>query len=112
MTRQQFSTGAVRDEQGDKLRYDLIYQGFLRDVAEILRAGAIKYGPNNWQKGFPKYRIIGSLLRHVYAYINNERGEDHLAQAACNLMMLSYMEHQVSAGNKEMESIFYQGEVK
>lgn len=84
--KQQFESGAVRDTQDGKPRYDLIDPGFNARLAEQLRKGAEHYGEHNWTKGIPSSRYMASLLRHVEAYRAGERDEDHLAAAAFNLM--------------------------
>lgn len=83
-----FGTGAVRDSQDGKPRYDLIDPGFLLRLAERMRAGAEHYGLHNWTKGIPSTWYMASLLRHVEQYRAGDRSEDHLAAAAFNLMGL------------------------
>lgn len=83
---QTWDTGAVRDTQDGKPRYDLIDPEFLRRVAEVMRKGAEHYGEFNWTKGIPSQRYMASLLRHVFAYYAGDDSEDHLAAAAFNLM--------------------------
>lgn len=87
--KQLFDSGAVRDSQDGKVRYDLIDPNFLRRLAEVMRKGAEHYGEFNWTKGIPSQRYAASLLRHVYAYLAGERDEDHLGAAAFNLMGLA-----------------------
>lgn len=83
---QQWDTGAVRDSQDGKPRYDLIDPEFLFRMAEVMRKGADHYGEFNWTQGIPTQRYMASLLRHVFAYYNGDNSEDHLAAAAFNLM--------------------------
>lgn len=87
--RQTFPTGAMRDIQKGKGRYDLIPAIFLRRLAKLLEAGAVKYGDSNWMKGIPTPRLWDSCMRHI----NNARegvktGEDDKIQAVFNLMCL------------------------
>lgn len=83
-----FDSGAMRDADPDKPRYDLIDPYFLLRIAEHLRKGAEHYGEHNWVKGIPSSNYMASLMRHVEAYRRGERDEDHLAAAAFNLMGL------------------------
>ncbi len=88
--RRQFASGAVRDDDGSKLRYDLIWVGMLDRLAEHLRKGALKYGEDNWQKGIPDEAYKASLLRHVYAVIKGQDDEDHLSAVVFNVMGLMH----------------------
>lgn len=83
---EQWDTGAVRDSQDGKARYDLIDPGFLLRFAEHMRKGAEHYGEHNWTMGIPSSRYLASLMRHVEAYRRGERDEDHLAAIAFNVM--------------------------
>lgn len=85
---EQWDTGAVRDSQDGKPRFDLIDPEFLFRMAEVMRKGAEHYGEFNWTQGIPSQRYMASLLRHVFAYYNGDSSEDHLAAAAFNLMGL------------------------
>lgn len=86
--RESFGSGAVRDTQTDKPRYDLIPPKGLKRVAEVYTRGASKYDDHNWRKGMPSSRIMASLLRHVEAYRAGERDEDHIGQAIFNALAL------------------------
>lgn len=90
--REEFTSGAVRDTQENKPRYELIPPGPLKRVAELYARGALKYGDNNWRKGIPYMRIMGSLLRHAYAWILGDRIEDHLAAVVFNAFTLMHYE--------------------
>lgn len=90
---------AVRDNQ-DKLRYDLIPPEFITALAEVFTFGAKKYTPNNWKGFTPEQQeeIQGSLLRHIYAYLEGEEndpesGLSHLAHAGCNLAFMIYFKN-------------------
>ncbi len=86
--RESFESGAVRDTQDNKPRYDLIPPKGLRRVADVYARGAVKYDDHNWRKGMPSSRFMASLLRHVEAYRRGERDEDHIAQAIFNALAL------------------------
>jgi Domain of unknown function (DUF5664) len=97
-------TGALRDSQTGKPRYDLIHPLFLKRLAFLLSRGAEKYGENNWRKGQETDRTVASMLRHIYAYIEaaelGEEGdkEDHLAAIAFNVMSLMVVEDGIREG--------------
>lgn len=82
--RKAYSTGAQRDTDTGKPRYDLISAHMLTRLAHHLRKGAEKYGDRNWEKGIPKVRLIGSALRHTYQYLLGDRTEDHLSAIIFN----------------------------
>ena len=80
----------------DKLRLDLLPFDALMEVAEVYSIGAKKYSDNNWQQGIKYMRIVGALLRHLFAWIlGEERAKDdkqrHLASVVwCGLALLTY----------------------
>lgn len=90
--RDEFATGMKRDTQLGKPRYDLIPVQPLKRVAHLYARGAEKYDDNNWMKGQPYSRAYASLLRHVYAWREGEKTEDHLAAVIFNAMALMYYE--------------------
>lgn len=68
------SSGAQR-EKLTTLPYDLIpFEEFTDAFVRVAEHGAVKYEPWNWSKGLPRVHLIGSLLRHTFAYL---RGEDY-----------------------------------
>lgn len=77
----------------DKPRVDLLPPFALLEAAKALEFGAKKYGEHNWRKGLNWSRCIGSLLRHIYAFMSGEdndqeSGLPHLSHAMCNIMFL------------------------
>lgn len=86
--RESFGSGAVRDVQVGKPRYDLIPPKGLKRVAELYARGAEKYDDNNWRKGMPSSRVMASLMRHQEAYRAGDRDEDHLAGIIFNALAL------------------------
>lgn len=83
--RQVFATGAQRDRQIGKGRYDLTSPIPMKRVADIFEKGALKYSERNWEKGMPISRYIDSAMRHLDQYREGKRDEDHLGQAYWNL---------------------------
>ena len=84
--RQEFATGARRDRQAGKGRFDLLPPDGLLAVALHFEAGAEKYGDENWTKGIPLGRYLDSAMRHLCAFRAGDRTEDHLAAATWNCL--------------------------
>lgn len=90
-----------KQEQGtkydqDKPRVDLIDSEWLEGVGTILGFGARKYGADNWRGGITVRRILGGILRHLYAIMRGEdndpeSGKPHSWHASCGCMFLSWM---------------------
>lgn len=104
-TRQEFSTGAVRDAQSGKGRYDLVLSltHMIYRLARHFENGAVKYGDDNWRKGLPLRRFIDSAFRHLCQYANGEEGEDHLTAAIWNLMCHGETKNEIEAGRLPAE---------
>ncbi len=90
--RQSFDTGAVRDTQEDKPRYDLIPSTALYRVAMHYAKGAIKYSERNWEKGMPFSRFYASLFRHMMAFAMGEEKEDSLAGVVFNALAIMHFQ--------------------
>ena len=71
---------------------------FLDRMQIVLDQGAAKYGRGNWQKGIPLYRYFNSCMRHILLWRYGDTKEDHLAAAACNIMMAMMTEQMVIQG--------------
>jgi len=94
----QFTTGAKREDKSSKSRPGLISPYFIERLGFVLAKGAKDHGDRNWEKGLPNEETLDSLERHIMAYkmslskgytkTSNSEGDDHLAQAAFNLMVL------------------------
>lgn len=68
------STGAKR-EKLSALPYDLVpFKELTEAYIRVAEHGAIKYEAWNWSKGLPRTQLLGSLLRHTFAYL---RGEEY-----------------------------------
>ncbi len=90
--RESFETGMVRDIRTGKGRFDLITPIGLRRLAQVYERGAAKYADRNWESGSPFGRFLDSAERHINDYKAGLRDEDHLAQAAWNLMAIMHLE--------------------
>ena len=77
--RREFDSGAVRDIQEGKGRYDLIPWEAIQELAIHCEQGAIKYGERNCEKGIPMHSLIDSAMRHLSSYM---RGMEY---SICNM---------------------------
>lgn len=69
------ATSGAKREKLHVAPYDLVpFQEITDAYARVAEFGAKKYGPWNWAKGLPRVQLLGSLLRHAFAYL---RGEDY-----------------------------------
>lgn len=90
--REKYPSGAMRDTEEGKPRYDLIPGLPLKRLAELYARGAKKYGDWNWSQGVPSSRCYSSALRHLMQYNLGEKDEDHLAAVVFNVFCLMYFE--------------------
>lgn len=97
-TRTKFDTGAVRDGQVGKGRFDLIPYEAMERLAQVFESGAAKYAERNWEKGIPTHRYMDSGLRHAMKHLAGRRDEDHLAMAVWNFVCLLQTEHWIEEG--------------
>jgi hypothetical protein len=86
--REEYPSGAVRDTQAGKGRFDLLPYRALRRVAQLYERGAAKYGDRNWEKGISFSRCFSSMLRHAFQALAGETDEDHLAAVVFNAFCL------------------------
>jgi hypothetical protein len=102
-TRQKFSTGAQRDTQEGKGRFDLLPSHALVRLAQHFENGAKKYDDDNWRKGIPLNRYLDSALRHLIKFMDGERDEDHAIAAAWNIMCMIETEKMINDGRLPVE---------
>jgi uncharacterized Zn finger protein (UPF0148 family) len=103
----QWASGAVRDNADNKGRYDLMasFAPGLHRVARTAQEGGRKYGDDNWLKGLgtpegmSRAVFLDAALRHLIAatsgveYPGASPGDDHLSQAAWNILAAMTQEH-------------------
>lgn len=104
-----YSTGAKRDKLDEPAWHLLPFQA-ISAIAKVLTAGAEKYGPRNWEQGLPITSYLNHAMVHIGKYILSEtigsdwfggeklEQEDHLAHAACNLLMAMETRFRVRQG--------------
>lgn len=105
----ELQTGVKHDS--GKIRMDLLSPIALEEIAKVMTFGAKKYGDNNWRGGIKWSRVLGALLRHVFAFIRGEdndpeTGISHLAHGGCCIMFL--LEYQATHG--ELDDRYKQDE--
>ena len=72
-------------ESKTELRFDLIPPDEIATIAKVLGQGAIKYGEDNW-KALPTWTHLNHALQHIFAYLANDKSDDHLSHAATRLI--------------------------
>jgi len=83
----------------NKPRMELLPASGLTEWARAMTFGARKYGDHNWRKGMAWTRVLGSLTRHLTAFmggenIDPESGVNHMAHVMCNAaFLLHYEQH-------------------
>ena len=96
--RQSFKTGAVRDIQTGKGRYDLLPPRAIRRLAEHYENGAVKYGDRNWEQGIPLSRMLDSAIRHLFKALEGQTDEDHLIASAWNILGIIELQERIEEG--------------
>lgn len=79
-----------------KPRVDLVDPYFYLEMGRVLGYGASKYADENWRRGIPVKKLIGSMERHIAEFkrgqaIDVESLFENLAHVAINCMMASWM---------------------
>jgi hypothetical protein len=74
-----FESGAQRDSNYNKPFIHNL-KGYTRQrFGYHMTTGARKYGDSNWEKGMPTDQYLESIDRHLAAYMDGNRSEDHLS---------------------------------
>lgn len=84
--RHEYDTGAVRSDDCDSVRYDLISPIGMRALARTYAEGAEKFGAANWENGMPVTDLLNHAIAHLYKFLSGDRSEDHLGHAAWNVL--------------------------
>lgn len=101
--RELFPTGAVREPNLDRGRYDLISPIALRALAVHYERGAKKYSERNWERGLPLSRHLNSALRHLQDYLGGDRSEDHLSACSWNCFCIVHVLEKIQQGKLPKE---------
>lgn len=91
--KKQYKGGYQRDDDSEKLRYDLIPLELLTRLAGLYTRGAKLYGDSNWklandEKGYQRFRQ--SAWRHFIQWNNGEEDEDHAIACVFNIFGYEY----------------------
>lgn len=97
-TRRDFESGAVRDAETGKGRFDLIPPVALELLAKHFEEGALKYEDRNWEKGMPLGQFLDSALRHINKYRDGQRDEPHIVAAFWNLAAFLHTREMIVRG--------------
>lgn len=95
---QEFASGAHRDKQTGKGRYDLISVFALREIARVYEDGARAYGDRNYERGMPLSRFLDSAFRHLLQCLEGKDDENHAANAAWNIMGFIHIRELIARG--------------
>lgn len=91
-------SGAKR-EKLHALPYDLVpFQEMTEAYVRVAEKGAVKYAPWNWSAGLSRVQLLGSMLRHAFAYLrgqdrDTETGLLHTDHILWNAVSLSHNVH-------------------
>ena len=82
-----------RKDDAGKLPWHLLPPDAVDEILEVLKYGADKYAPRNWEQGMDWSRPFSALMRHMWAWwrrepCDNETGLSHLAHAGCCILFL------------------------
>lgn len=102
LVEQDAPTEAIKFDSG-KPDWSLVPFESLEGMVRVLEFGAKKYAGWNWTTGggFKWTRVIGSSLRHLFAFARGEdndpeSGLSHIYHVQCNMLFLAHY-----IGNKE-----------
>ena len=104
--RKVFDSGAQRDTNAGKGRYDLLPIHAIHRLAQLYERGAIKYADRNWEKGIPVKRMFDSALRHLFQALSGDQCEDHLAGAMWNIAGIIEYEERARLGIPGYKELF------
>lgn len=81
----------------EKVPLELLSGEALTEIGKVLQFGAKKYSEWNWAHGINYTRVLGAILRHVFAYLqgedkDKETGLSHIAHAAAECMFILHYE--------------------
>jgi hypothetical protein len=106
-SRQEFSSGMVRDQQETKPRFDLLlpkgvpYEDqFLTRWAELMSRGSLKYNARNWEQACTQEeadRFKASAFRHFVAWMTEDYSEDHSVAVCFNMMGYEFVRRKLRA---------------
>jgi hypothetical protein len=94
----QFQSGAVRDSDNGKGRYDLLCPYAIDQLAKHMQNGCNRYGDRNWEKGISQSVFFDSAMRHLNKFARGMDDENHLLAAFWNLHGMVSQRERMKAG--------------
>lgn len=81
-----------KDDTG-KAPWGLVPWDGVSAITTVLKFGAAKYAPRNWEKGMDWNRPFDAAIRHLTAWwqgetLDPETGFSHLWHAGCNILFI------------------------
>ena len=101
--REKYDTGAQRDTQDGKPRFDLIPVTALKRLADLYYRGSVKYNEHNWRSGILMSRCFSSAFRHLMQFAAGDKDEDHAAAVCFNLFCIMHFEEMKRTDLDDME---------
>lgn len=95
---QTFPSGAKRNSQEGKGRFDLISPFIFLSLAFRLEDGVSIYGARNWEKGIPLSRFVSAAFRHLIQASYGMVDEDHWGGVIYNVMCLKHGIEMIESG--------------
>ena len=87
-----FPSGAIRSDDAESARFDLISPIALLRLAQTYNEGALKYPAHNYLKGIPASDLMNHALRHIMLWMAGDRSEPHIPHAVWGLCTLIHFE--------------------
>ena len=97
-TREVFPTGAIREPNLGRGRYDLISPIALKALAIHYERGGKKYADRNWEMGLPLSRHLNSAIRHLQNFLEGDREEDNLSACVFNCFAITHNLEMIKKG--------------
>lgn len=91
--RLELKSGAVRDIQTGKGRFDLLPWDIITKLAIHYEHGASKYSSRNWEKGMEYSVLFNSCMRHIIKAFMGLTDEDHVSAAIFNIAALGFFKN-------------------
>lgn len=88
-----YEGGSFRERIPGKGLYHCIPANGMRRVAQRYEYGKIKYGnASAYKDGLPVSDCLDSIFRHLWAYLEGDNSEDHLAAVVWGCLAIMYYE--------------------
>lgn len=102
-SRENFSTGSVRDKQRGKGAFHLVPNWVIWLVSRIYEEGAIKYASRNWEMGQPLSQYVKSAENHLAKLKVGMRDEPHASMSIWNMIGYIFTAWLIKTGARPAE---------